>query len=262
MPTLRTISTPGVSLSTMNIDIRRWRSSSGSVTASTTRNAGEVGVRREPLLAVDHPLVAVALGAGHEPGRVGTTARLGHRVRRHDLLCEQRLEVALLQVVGAVVGQDLGVARVGRLTAEDDRSAVRASEDLVEQRQLDLAVAGAAEVRTEVARPQAPLAHLLLERWDQRLTHRILHVPCVVDDLIDGLDLVADEVVDPVELCLELGIGFEIPTHGGTPFSTVRRLHESRTRTACQEFIMINTSAGCQRHSISWSTTSPFDRRL
>ena len=36
-------------------------------------------------------------------------------------------------------------------------------------------------------------------------------------DLIDRLDLVAHELVDPVELGLELGIGLEIPTHDSIP---------------------------------------------
>ena len=97
---------------------------------------------------------------------------------------------------------------------------MRASEDLVEQGQLDLAVPGPAEVRAEVTGPQAAIADLLLERWDERLTHRVLHVPRVVDDLIDRFDLVAHEVVDPIELGLELGVGFKIPTHGGIPLLT------------------------------------------
>ena len=143
--------------------------------------------------------------------------RLRHRVRRDHVLREQRLEVPLLQFVGAVVGEDLGVAGVRCLAAEHDRRAVRPTEDLVEQGELHLAVAGSAEVRAEVAGPQAAVAHLLLQRGDQGLAHRILHVPRVMNDLIDRLDLVADEVVDPIELGLELRIGFEVPTHDSIP---------------------------------------------
>ena len=84
---------------TTNIDIRLCRGASGSVTASRMRNDGEVGVRREPLLAVDHPLVAVELGPDDELRRVGAALRLGHRVRRHDVVAQQRLEVALLELV-------------------------------------------------------------------------------------------------------------------------------------------------------------------
>ena len=130
---------------------------------------------------------------------------------------EQRREVPLLQLVGAVVGEDLGVAGVRCLTTEHDRGAVRPSEDLVEQGELHLAVAGSAEVGAEMAGPQAAVADLLLEWGDQGLAHGILHVPRVVDDLIDRLDLVAHEVIDPIELGLELRIGFEVPTHDRIP---------------------------------------------
>ena len=106
---------------------------------------------------------------------------------------------------------------------------MRASEDLVEQGQLDLAVPGPAEVRAEVTGPQAAIADLLLEGWDERLTHRVLHVPRVVDDLIDRFDLVAHEVVDPIELGLELGVGFKIPTHDDIPLLT------SATASMCAE---------------------------
>jgi hypothetical protein len=38
-----------------------------------------------------------------------------------------------------------------------------------------------------------------------------------MDDLIDRLDLVAHKVVHPIELGLELRIGFEVPTHDSIP---------------------------------------------
>ena len=47
----------------------------------------------------------------------------------------------LLLLVGAVVGDDLGVAGVGRLAAEDDRGPADPAQDLVHQRELHLAVA-------------------------------------------------------------------------------------------------------------------------
>ena len=114
-----------------------------------------LGVRREELPAVDDPLVAVLHGPGLEQRRVGAGVGLGHRVAGEDLAVEQRLQVALLLLVGAVVGDDLGVAGVGRLAAEDDRRPLRPAEDLVEQRQLQLAVALAAELGAEVGGPQA-----------------------------------------------------------------------------------------------------------
>ena len=111
------------------------------------------------------------------------------------------------------MGEDLAVARVRGVAAEHDRAAVGAPEALVEQRQLHLPVARAAEVGPEVARPQPAVAHLLLQRRDQRLADRVAHVPGVLDDLVDRHDLLADEVVDPVELLLVVVVGLEVPAH-------------------------------------------------
>ena len=113
-----------------------------------------LGVRREELPAVDHPLVAVLHRSRREQRRVGAGVRLGHRVAREDLAVEQRPQVALLLLRRAVVGDDLGVAGVGRLAAEDDRRPLRPAEDLVQQRQLELPVPLAAELGAEVRGPQ------------------------------------------------------------------------------------------------------------
>ena len=113
-------------------------------------------VRREELPSVDDPLVAVAHGARREHRRVGAGLRLGHRVAGEQLAVEQRLQVALLLLGGAVVGDDLGVAGVGRLAAEDDRRPRRPAEDLVQQRELELAVALARRARGRGAWPTAP----------------------------------------------------------------------------------------------------------
>ena len=77
------------------------------------------GVGGEELPAVEDPLVAVAHRAGLERVGVRATLWLGHRVTREDLALQERKEVALLLCFGAVVGDDLGVAGVGRLAAED-----------------------------------------------------------------------------------------------------------------------------------------------
>ena len=140
--------------------------------------------------------------------------RLGHRVAGEHLAVEQRLQVALLLLVGAVVGDDLGVAGVGRLAAEDDRRPLRAAEDLVQQRQLQLAVALAAELGTEVGRPQALGAHLVLERIDDAALAVIERDELLVrEEIVERLDLLADELVGPVQLLLVLGIGLEVPRH-------------------------------------------------
>ncbi len=180
---------------------------------------GETGVGGEPLLAVDDPLVAVGHRLRGEHFGVGAALRLGHREARHDLVIQQRTQIALFLLRCAVVSEDLGIARVRRLTPEDDRRSGGPTEDLVHQRQLHLAVPLTAELGSEVAGPQAALAHLRLQRRDELLADRILDVVGMSDHEAQRLDLVGDELFDPVEFLLELGIGLEIPRHGGPRFS-------------------------------------------
>ena len=49
----------------------------------------EVRVRREPLLAVDHPVIAVLDGRRGELGRIGSALGFGHREARDDVVAEQ-----------------------------------------------------------------------------------------------------------------------------------------------------------------------------
>ena len=171
-------------------------------------------VAGEVLSAGDHPVVAVADGAGGEDPGVGTALRLGHREAGEDLTGQQAGQVAVLLVLGAEAGDDLGIAGVGRLGAEHDRRPRAAAQDLVDQRQLDRAEALPAEFRAEVRRPQTLVANLLFERVDDP-------APLVVqrqkfaagEQHLQRLDLFADELADPVELLLEFRFGREVPRH-------------------------------------------------
>ena len=94
-----------------------------------------------------------------------------------------------------------------------------AAQLLVHQPELQLAVALSAEFGAEVAGPQALLADLLLQRFDERLA---------AGGAVDGhaqmrerLDLLRHEVLDPVELLLELRIGLEIPGHALSPWRPI-----------------------------------------
>ena len=113
------------------------------------------------------------------------------------------------------MSDDLGIAGVGRLRAEDDRSPARPAELLVHERELELAVTGTAEVGPEVTRPQAGVADFSLQ-WVDEITQLAFErvVRQAREHEIDGLDLVGEELVDPVELVLELRVGLEIPCHG------------------------------------------------
>src|ERR1039457_601135 len=66
-----------------------WRLARHHEHAVDAHHEDDVGPRPgagEPLLAGDHPLVTVPHGASREQARVGPALRLGHRVRREDLL--------------------------------------------------------------------------------------------------------------------------------------------------------------------------------
>jgi hypothetical protein len=148
---------------------------------------------------------------------VGAALRLGHREAGDDVARQQRLQVPGLLLVGAEVGEDLRVAGVRRLGAEDARAPDRLAKDLVQHRELELAVALAAELGAEVAGPQALLAYLVLERLDDvaLLVGEVFGglVVVVRPERVDLVDLVGDEAVGPVEFLLELGLGSEVPGH-------------------------------------------------
>ena len=208
---------PGVSPGTTNIEYRSYGGASGSVIAITMMNDAIEANDENHFSPLMTQSIAVLDRRGGEHLRVGAALRLGHREAGHDPVVEQRLEVALLQLGRAVVGEDLAVAGVGRLRAEHDRRALGPAEDLVEQRQLHLAVAGTAEVRAEVGGPQAALLDDLLQRRDERLADRVVEVVRLLDDQIDRLAFRAHELVDPGELLRPLGVGREVPRHRKLP---------------------------------------------
>ena len=182
-----------------------------------------------PLMTHSSPSLTAAAGE-----LLGIRARLGlgHGVTGEDLAVEQRLEVLLLLVFGAVVGDDLGIAGVGGLGPEHDGRPGRHAEDLVEQGQLDLAVALAAELGTQVGGPQVVVPHLLLHRIDDgpQLIVQGMELLVRVED-VERLDLVGDELACPVQLRLELRFGGEIPGHRWGPFACwLRRVTAPRGR--------------------------------
>ena len=132
---------------------------------------------------------------------IGAALRFGHREAGHDPVVQQRLEVALLQLGRAVVREDLTVAGIGCLRTEHDRRAFGAAEDLVEQRQFHLTVAGSAQMRAEVGGPQAALLDDLLQRRNERLADRVVEVVRLLDDQIDRLAFRAHELDRPRPSC-------------------------------------------------------------
>ena len=102
--------------------------------------------------------------------------RLGHGKTRHDFVVEQGCEKALFQFRRAVVGQYLAVARIRGLTAEDDGRKAGTAQYLIHEGELELAVAGAAQFRSQMTGPQAALPDLFLEFRHDFSVARILNI--------------------------------------------------------------------------------------
>ena len=175
------------------------------------QEVGDRPVGGEPLVPVDHPLLAVANRPGAKlrgirPGRV----RLGHAEGAAQVAREQRVQPAVLLLRRAGQREDLRVARVGRRVAERQRRDRGGAEDLVHQPEPHLPHPLAAELRRQVRGPQAARLDLLLQR-----RHRLPQPvePELVPDRLQRPDLAADELAHPVELLLEVGIGGEVPAH-------------------------------------------------
>ncbi len=162
-----------------------------------------------PLITHSSPsrtaVVAIRVGSAPGPG-------LGHGERTAELALEQGLEPSRALLV-APVGldphrQQLGVARVRRVVAEDDRCQETASQHLVQQAQPDLAEAHAPELGWQVGGPQALALHLLLQGADG-----LQEVVVVEVEGLEGQDLLVHEGARPGQLGLVLRFGLEVPRH-------------------------------------------------
>ena len=177
---------------------------------------GRLGVGGEELPPVDDPLVAVLDRPGLEQRRVGAGVGLGHRVAGEALAVEQGLEIALLLLVGAVVGDDLGVARVGSLAAEDDRTPTASGPG---SRSAAPASAGRSPGRPARDRggwPTAPGAAPppSAGRSPRGASPRAGRTAGAGTARSSGSTSSRTNCVDPVQLLLVLGIGLEVPRHG------------------------------------------------
>ena len=180
------------------------------------RGDGRVG--GEVLSSVDHPVRAVADRTGGEDPWIGAALRLRHRKARKDLPGKQSGQIAVLLILCSEAGDDLGIAGVGRLCSEHDRRPRAATQNLVDQRQLDRTEALPTQFGSQMWCPQAIVADLLFQWVDDA-------APLVVQrqeftawkQHFEGLDLRMHKLADPVEFLLELRFGGEVPRHSNTP---------------------------------------------
>ena len=165
-------------------------------------------------MPVDHPPIAVLDRGGPEQSRIGAGGiGLGHAEGGLQIAGQQRMQVALLLLLGPGQGEDLRVAGIRRRVTEGQRRDRAGAEDLVHEAELDLAEPLAPELGIEVCRPQILSLDLLPQR-----RHRPLEAVKseFVDQCLQRPDPLPDELLHPVELALEVRVGGEVPGHGGS----------------------------------------------
>jgi len=141
----------------------------------TTPNAAPVGARREPLVRIDDPFVAVAHGAAEQTGRVGAGhLGLGHPEERARIARHERCEEALLLLRRAEHVEDLAVAGIRGLAPEDELRVHAAADLLVQVGVLEEAAPRAAGLGRQVRRPKACILRLLPQFGDERVGRLVL----------------------------------------------------------------------------------------
>ena len=171
------------------------------------------GARREPLVAVDHVVVAVAVGARAQAG--GIRARdlgLGHREARADLARQQRLEPALLLLGRPELREDLHVAGVRGGAVEGARGQRAAAHDLAERGVLEVGEPGAVLRVGQEEVPEAERLRLALELFQHlRLVVRVARaLDLLLRDRLGGIDELVHEALDLRLQQLHLVGGFEV----------------------------------------------------
>ena len=169
--------------------------------------------RDEPLVAVDHPVIAVQPRLGLDQGRVGAGyVGLGHREAGARPPVAERLQVLLLLLVRRPVQQGVHVALVGGLAIEGERSEPGLGCLGRYTGHRNVTEAHAAELLGHVGQPQAPflggLAHC------DHLLDQQLAIALVGLDFLLGRahDLVA-EVAHALANVLDLGGEAEVDGH-------------------------------------------------
>ena len=182
------------------------------------REVGTVGVGDEPLVPVEHPLLAVLVAVGADQCGVGACDfRFGHRETRPGGALRQRPEVGLLLLVGAPVQQRVHVALIRGLTVEHPRAVVALRRFGLHHGELDMAKAHTAPILGHMGQPEALLEGKLAQLdqlLDAGLSREGLVVAMPVDLIFGRLHHLGDERADTVSDVFELGGEGEVDGHG------------------------------------------------
>src|SRR5262245_16429299 len=130
---------------------------------------GNAGAGDEPLMAADHPAVALLLSAGTDHAGIGAAAGrgLGHRKSRAHFALDDRAQPLVLLRRRADQRQHIHIAVIGRRAIEHDRAEDRAVRLLIHRGPADDRQTHAAEILRCLRRPQALRFRLLAYAREQ-----------------------------------------------------------------------------------------------
>ncbi len=179
------------------------------------REARSTSARDEPLVPVDHPLVAVLIGAGLDERRVRTgDLGLGHGEAAHHPPLAERPEVLLLLLVGRPVQECVHVALVGRLAVHHPRPEVGLRRLGLDHRHLGVAEAHATPLLGHVGQPQTGLLRLVAHREQNLQVLPAVYVFAVAYPGLTQLHGLLDELANAQPEVFELGREGEVDRHG------------------------------------------------
>ena len=204
--------------STTNIDARRWRCASGSVTAKTSRKSAALAFEANhlwPLMTQSSPSrrAAVVIEVGSLLAMCGSVSAKQLVTWPSSSGSSQRLRCSGFAPTASSSLLPESGAWLPKIAGAD----VRAAEDLVHQGEPELAEAAAAEVGIEMGGPQPARLDGVLQRLGHRFPLLFAHAQA---HEVEQLDL-GDHLADPLELALGFGVSAEVPCHGGTILTRV-----------------------------------------
>ena len=211
---------------------------------------GPVGLRDEPLAAVDHPLVAVGVRTGlYQRGIGAGDLGLGHGEARSGRTGAQRPEVSLGLLWRRPVQQRVHVALVGRLAVEHPRPVVGLGRLGLNHGQLDVPEAHPAPLRGHVGQPQPGRSGLFAQAdqgRDALGAGETLAAVASLDPVGHRSDDLLHEGAYPPPQLLHLGRQREIDGHGSElprAGGSARARAPSGARWRC--------ATGCPRRPVS-----------
>src|SRR5205085_4190148 len=165
----------------------------------------------EPLVRVDHPRIAGALGSRTQAARIGPgDLGLGHGEERADLARHEWAQPARLLLGCPELVEDLRVAGVRRLAPEDARRHEAATDDLVQVDVGEEPRARAARVRADEHRPKTRGLRLALQLAHERFRRVVLGR----EGALIGVDLCLHESRETLAALLHVGDGARAGTGG------------------------------------------------